>query len=344
MDLLSTLNNKRHIRGILIFIFLLIAIPLTIYLVYQQQIFKSKALGEGSTLQAYAANFAALPDNNPQDGIPETQTQIIGLKLTWNPGAAQLSPTRTPTPTSSAPTATSVPGQPTLTPVLGRCPNESDVPTCGSGLTCVSISSCNIGCNVSGQTLCYNGQNRQCCSGTAQPTITSAPGVPTAIPGGRCANETSVPTCGSGLDCVPTACGVSCSGSSSRPNVCYTGSYRLCCSVQVPTLTVSPNLVQLGYGSMTTFTVSWTGVNPANATDLYWIIRDDKNLGVETYLGTCSKTPPSSISLIPNSGSCTISPPLVENYYTYKLYHFVPPSSVTTVATSSQVTVLRSPF
>ncbi|OGE14033.1 hypothetical protein A3F00_02740 [Candidatus Daviesbacteria bacterium RIFCSPHIGHO2_12_FULL_37_11] len=122
MDFLSTLNNKRRARGILIVIFLLIAIPLTIFLVRQQQIFKGRALGEGSTLEAFAASGAPLPDSN-NNGIPETQSQNILLKLTWNPGAAQPtltpSPTRTPTPTTSAPTATTAPGQPTPTTTTG---------------------------------------------------------------------------------------------------------------------------------------------------------------------------------------------------------------------------------
>lgn len=110
VDSISSLNKKQWVR-IAVAALILIAIPLTIFLVHQQQILKSRALGEGSTLAVTGSAGGFNGTVNP----PTTTSPLVNLLLTYA-NAGGVTPTPTPTTTPGGPTATRAPGQPTSTP------------------------------------------------------------------------------------------------------------------------------------------------------------------------------------------------------------------------------------
>ena len=113
-DFKDYIKSKNGIR-VLVILFLLIAIPLTIYLVRQQQILKGKAAGEGSTL-VISGSAGDFTPGSP----PSTTSQFINLSLNFGPGG--VIPTQPPVPTNPPPTTTTAPGQPTSTPVPTQTP------------------------------------------------------------------------------------------------------------------------------------------------------------------------------------------------------------------------------
>lgn len=77
MDI-STIN-KKQLMGIAVILFLLIAIPITIYLVRQTQIFKPKATGTGSRIEVYSGSAEV------SGGA--TTTQPVQVKVIYEPTA-----------------------------------------------------------------------------------------------------------------------------------------------------------------------------------------------------------------------------------------------------------------
>lgn len=109
-NLREVLKERRNLVTILVLAVLVVAIPLTIYLVRQQQILRSKAFGS-PPIEFFGTGVTS---GNP----PTTTSQNVQLKLTYGL-VSTPSPTPTPTPTppiTSTPTPTPVPpvsGSPT---------------------------------------------------------------------------------------------------------------------------------------------------------------------------------------------------------------------------------------
>lgn len=102
-NLRNILKERRNLVAILVLAVLVVAIPLTIYLVRQQQILRSKAFGS-PPIEFFGTGVTS---GNP----PTTTSQNVQLKLTYGL-VSTPSPTPTPTPTppiTSTPTPTPVP-------------------------------------------------------------------------------------------------------------------------------------------------------------------------------------------------------------------------------------------
>lgn len=96
MDKLSKID--RRLLGFTILIFLLVALPILIYLVRTQQIFKPKAVGENSSL-----NFIAGPGGNVITQRNSSEGPNTWLKLIWASGGTNPSPSPSASPGTIAP-------------------------------------------------------------------------------------------------------------------------------------------------------------------------------------------------------------------------------------------------
>lgn len=77
MEQIGILRNKKQLISLAVLIFLVVAIPLTMYIIRQQQIFKGRAVGANSRI-------AFLNSNNQE--IQSTLTQQVKLRLFWDSG------------------------------------------------------------------------------------------------------------------------------------------------------------------------------------------------------------------------------------------------------------------
>lgn len=197
VDKIIALFRKDRFKVILV-IFLLIAIPLTIFLVRQQQILKSRAAGEGTlTVVGSQGGFTA---GSP----PSTTNNLVTLQLTYggmsncttNPqltgGCALLCTYTGPAPCTQVPAP------------AGSCAAQS--PPAGCGITPSPTPT-----QVTGQP-----------TATSVPTSTAASPTPTTAAGASCSI--------SGPDVMPpnttstySVSGISCSttGTIGTPGVCY---------------------------------------------------------------------------------------------------------------------------
>lgn len=197
MDKISSLFQLKDKRfKFALVILLLIAIPLTVFLVRQQQILKSRALGEGSTLDILVGSSV-----NPAT----TTSSSVSLKLTWNPGSVTPTPTLTTTPTptlggqpTSTPVPTSTAASPTPTSTGGRCPGEGGAPVCLEGVqNCVASLTCGVPCAGS-KSVCYvtsQGQEARICCDQPSTLPTPTPTIVVSQPTGPFTGSISCTAC-----------------------------------------------------------------------------------------------------------------------------------------------------
>lgn len=90
MDKLSKIDRRR-LLGFATLLFILVAIPLTIYLVRQQQILKGRAYGENSSL-----NFISGPGGGVISQRNSSEGPNVWLRLIWASGGTNPSPSPSP--------------------------------------------------------------------------------------------------------------------------------------------------------------------------------------------------------------------------------------------------------
>ena len=74
---------NRRLISIIIIIVLLLAIPITLYLARQTQIFKPRAAGAGTGVTPVDVNGTPLPPAS--DGIPEVSGDSVRLQIKYVP-------------------------------------------------------------------------------------------------------------------------------------------------------------------------------------------------------------------------------------------------------------------
>lgn len=96
-------SNRKQLIGLAVLIFILVAIPLTIYLVKQTQTFKPKAFG----IPPLEFSGPGVSEGNP----PKTTSQNVQLRLTYSaiPGTSP-SPSPSPSPSTQASLTATVSG------------------------------------------------------------------------------------------------------------------------------------------------------------------------------------------------------------------------------------------
>lgn len=84
MDLPEMIGNKKNLITLLIVLILLIAIPLTFYLVKQRQIFKPKAAGPGTGITVVDQQNNPEPNVAPEN-IPQTTQDTVRVQIKYVP-------------------------------------------------------------------------------------------------------------------------------------------------------------------------------------------------------------------------------------------------------------------
>ncbi len=186
--------NKKRLSALVIFLLLLVAIPLSLYLIQNQQILKGRAT-PGSAIE-----FPLLSGNPPT-----TNSQTVQMRLTYDQSGGQPFAPVAGTPAPPPPTPA-----PTQAPVVSRTPTPArppaPVPPCTT-LVCTGA------CILYGGGTCGSGYKscqltgQSCVPGAAtQPCTIQCAAPPTPPPSSSC--KTSGQTCSPGGDaqCCSHAC------------------------------------------------------------------------------------------------------------------------------------------
>lgn len=186
-------KSKNQVLAIIGLVILLIAIPLTMYLIRHPQIFKGRAAGR-PPLEFFGAGVT--------DGTPPTTTsQNVNLKLTYGTGSAPSpSPSPTPTPTPT-PTATPPPGS---APCTGGIQCDSQCVS-GGQASCGPNSGLKVCHYTSGSSNCYqvNAPSQSC---QLRPCVVASTPTPTPTPTPACKPRNASCTLGSDQCCRPMEC------------------------------------------------------------------------------------------------------------------------------------------
>ena len=271
MQFLSGLSKKQFFLLISLFI-LLVAIPLTLYLARQSQIFKGRA----TTLAPSSVAFVGLSGNPPT-----TSSQNVELKLAYNPNYGINT-----TPSISSPV--------TSGPSLSVSPTQ----VAAGGKVTVNWTGVNsdpndpqekwiIATELTQSSLLTNIGN---CADTSSSNFNSYVKPPSA---GSCTIA--------GRDGTYTYKLYHYSKNFAGPKLVATSNQV----TSGPSLSVSPTQVAAG-GNVT---VSWTGVNAAavGVSPDGWYIRDDKNLGDFVNLNNCSTQASATATQAPSALAVTFT-------------------------------------